>query len=74
MGSSPLEKLIRYSLSLPVATAVLGMPKIEYLEEDVRIAKAFEPLSRSQMRNLSGHLSSAHKARLDRFLYNHVDA
>ncbi|MGH9632921.1 MAG: aldo/keto reductase [Bryobacteraceae bacterium] len=73
-GKAPVEKLISYSLSLPVAAAVLGMPRLEYIEENIRIAKAFKPLPGNEMRELSDQLSSAHKASIDAFFHGHVDA
>jgi predicted aldo/keto reductase-like oxidoreductase len=73
VGKAPIEKLIRYSLSLPVAAAVLGMPKIEYLEENIRIAKSFQPLPKQEMQSMPAKLLPQ-KAELDRFFANHVDA
>jgi uncharacterized protein len=68
------EKLLRYSLSLPVATAVVGMPKLEYITANVEVAKNFQPLSRSEMKQISGGLTATKKAELDRFFSTHVDA
>jgi predicted aldo/keto reductase-like oxidoreductase len=73
-GKAPVEKLIRYSMSLPVTAAVVGMPKVEYVQENIRVAKAFKPLPASEMKQLSEELSGAHKASLDAFFHNHVDA
>ncbi len=73
VGKASVEKLIRYSLTLPVATAVLGMPKLEFLEENVQVAKAFKPLSKKEMQSLAGDLKLA-KLELDRFFADHVDA
>ncbi|MCZ2151953.1 MAG: aldo/keto reductase [Bryobacterales bacterium] len=73
VGKAPIEKLIRYSLSLPVAAAVLGMPKIEFIEENIRIAKSFQPLPKREMQALPANLSPQ-KAELDRFFANHIDA
>ncbi len=72
-GDAPAEKLIRYSLSLPVASAVIGMPKLELIEQNIAIVKGFQPLPPAEMRELSGQLSRKHKARLDRFFRDHVD-
>ena len=41
---APAEKLIQYSLSLPVSLCVVGMPKPELIDENVRIVKAFRPM------------------------------
>ena len=74
VGQSAPEKLLRYTLSLPVATAVVGMPKLEQIEENVRVAKAFKPLSASEMKEISGALSMKNKASLDQYFRNHIDA
>jgi predicted aldo/keto reductase-like oxidoreductase len=68
------EKLLRYSLSLPVATAVVGMPKLEHIAQNVQLAKSFRPLSASQMEQISRTLAITKKAELDRFFSSHVDA
>lgn len=69
----PTEKLIRYSMSLPVAATVIGMPKVEFIDQNVAIAKNFEPLPKSEMENLSTELSKKYKAHIDRFFSNHRD-
>ena len=73
-GKAPVEKLITYSLSLPVTAVVLGMPKLEYVEENLRVAKAFKAMPANEMRQLSNELAGAHKASIDRFFADHVDA
>jgi uncharacterized protein len=67
------EKLLYYALSLPVTAAVVGMPKPEHIEEDVRLVKAFKPLPKSEMKQLSGVLSERNKVALDRYFAAHVD-
>jgi aryl-alcohol dehydrogenase-like predicted oxidoreductase len=74
VGGAPIETLIRYALSLPVAAAVLGMPKLEFIDENTRIAKNFKALDKREMRDLSDRLSKQYKAGLDRYFQNHVDA
>jgi predicted aldo/keto reductase-like oxidoreductase len=73
-GKAPVPKLISYSLSLPVTAVVLGMPKLEYIEENISVAKAFKPMPAGDMRKLSDELAGAHKASIDRFFADHVDA
>jgi uncharacterized protein len=73
VGAAPTEKLLYYSLSLPVTTAVVGTPKLEQLEEDVQLARAFKPLPRAQMRSLSKELSAKYKLALDQKLHHHHD-
>ena len=68
------QKLMYYSLSLPVTAVVIGMPKMEHIDDNVRLAKAFKPLPKSEMRQLSQTLSDKNKQALDRFFAHHIDA
>jgi len=74
LGKAPVEKLVYYSMSLPVTTAVIGMPKVEHLEQNVALACNFKPLPESERRQLSGSIAMEHKAEMERFLRNHIDA
>lgn len=73
-GKAATQKLVYYAMSLPVAACVIGMPKIEHIEENVRLAKAFKPLSKAEMTRLAAELSGRHKAALDRHFADHADA
>ena len=73
VGQAPIEKLLYYTLSLPVTAAVVGMPKFEHIDENARLIRAFKPLPESEMRELSGRLSTKNKQALERFFRNHVD-
>jgi hypothetical protein len=42
-GVSPSEAL-RYALSLPVSTVVTGVDSMEVLEQNLAIARSFEPM------------------------------
>jgi uncharacterized protein len=68
------EKLLHYALSLPITAAIVGMPKLEQIDDNVRIAKAFRPLAPEEMKHMSDALSEKHKASLDQFFQTHVDA
>ena len=72
-GQAPPEKLLYYSLSLPVSLAVVGMPKLNLIEENTRMARGFKRMSKPEMDELSGALSGKNKAALDLYLKNHVD-
>jgi uncharacterized protein len=74
VGKASISDLLRYSLSLPVGAAVVGMPKMEFIDENIQMAKSFSPLSKPTMKDLSGKLATQHKAELDRFFEYHVDA
>jgi hypothetical protein len=38
------------------------------------VAKAFRPMSRQEMNQVSGKLVAEHKARLDAYFNDHIDA
>lgn len=71
-GKTTPAKLISYSLSLPVTACVVGMPKWEHVEENIRAAKEFKPLPRSEMDQLNQQMLPL-KASIDRFFANHID-
>ncbi len=72
-GQAPAEKLLYYSLSLPVSLAVVGMPKLSMIEENTRMARGFKRMAKPEMEELSGALAGKNKAALDLYLKNHVD-
>jgi hypothetical protein len=72
-GKASPEQLIRYSLSLPVTAAVVGMPQIEHLEQNIQIAKSFKALPPAEMRDLSNRIAGETKASIDAFFADHVD-
>src|SRR5215831_10723330 len=74
VGQAAPEKLIHYSMSLPVAATVIGMPKVEHIESNVAAAKAFKPLPGDEMKRMSGELSEKNKVALDRYFRDHLDA
>jgi predicted aldo/keto reductase-like oxidoreductase len=74
VGQAPLEKLMYYSLSLPVSLCVVGMPKREFIEQNVQMAKEFKPLPKAEMKALAGRLAARNKLAFDRYFSDHVDA
>jgi hypothetical protein len=74
LEQAPLEKLMYYSLSLPVTLITVGMPKPEHIASNVAMVKAFKPMPKAEMQELSTRLASKNKAAFDRFLSHHVDA
>jgi predicted aldo/keto reductase-like oxidoreductase len=73
IGQSSADKLLQYSLSLPVTACVVGMPKIEHIDQNVKLAKAFKPMTQSEMREMAAPLSERNKVALDRFFASHID-
>ena len=74
VGQAPIEKLLYYTLSLPVTAAVVGMPKVEHIDRNVASARKFKQLSAAEMKQLGHTLSQKNKAALDRYFLHHVDA
>jgi len=74
VGPAAVEMLLRYSLSLPVATVVVGMPKREHIEANVEISRNFKPLSPTEMEDFSDEIADELKTELDRFFQRHADA
>ncbi|MBI5076572.1 MAG: aldo/keto reductase [Nitrospirae bacterium] len=52
-----LDLFFRYALSHPISTAVIGCDTIGQLEENVRFASAFSPLTKDEQEMLSEQLS-----------------
>jgi uncharacterized protein len=74
LGDAPIEKLLTYTLSLPVSLASLGMPKPEFIERNVEMARAFQPMTDAERRKLSDSIATERKIALGEFFRNHVDA
>jgi predicted aldo/keto reductase-like oxidoreductase len=73
-GKADASKLFQYTLSLPVSAAVVGMPKLEFIRQNIAWAKAFKPMSKSEMKEFSQRMADANKLALDRKFLHHVDA
>ena len=71
-GKADINSLLRYSMSLPVTAAVVGMPHIEMLEHNVEIARNFSPYSAPEMERLRRDLAPAREG-LEHNLVGHMD-
>ena len=67
-------KLFRYTLSLPIATAIIGMPKHEHIVRNAEWARAFTPLSNNEMKEFSRQTAEQYKASIDLKFDGHIDA
>src|SRR5580698_930338 len=56
-GTLNISDAMRYVLSLPVSTVIIGCDNIAQLEENVQIAREFTPLSQTQMTALSSRVA-----------------
>ena len=71
-GKTSVDSLLRYSLSLPVTTAVVGMPRLEMLEQNTTLARNFSPLSNEEINRLRLQLAPSRDG-LERRLVGHLD-
>ncbi len=51
-GTISMPEALRYVLSLPVSTVIVGCDTVAQLEENVRVARGFNPLSGDQLAEL----------------------
>ena len=61
-----------YSMSLPVTTAVVGMPRVEMLEHNIEVARSFSPLSEHELQQLRQELTPARDG-MEKRLVGHLD-
>ncbi len=71
-GKASMNSLLRYSMGLPVATAVVGMPKPEMLAHNIEIARSFAPLSDQEKDHLRQQLDRSREG-LEKRLVGHLD-
>jgi aryl-alcohol dehydrogenase-like predicted oxidoreductase len=46
------EEMLRYAMSLPVATTIVGVDSMDILHQNLKIARGFQPLSADAMKSL----------------------
>jgi aryl-alcohol dehydrogenase-like predicted oxidoreductase len=59
-GTLSMREAMRYVLSLPVSTVIVGCDSIAQLEENVLVASEFTPLSPAQMAELEERARPVH--------------
>jgi aryl-alcohol dehydrogenase-like predicted oxidoreductase len=63
-GTLKMGEALRYVLSLPVSTVIVGCDSVAQLEENVRLAREFNPLSGAQMAALEEKAKPVHEQAL----------
>jgi uncharacterized protein len=71
-GKTDMKSLLHYSMSLPVTTAVVGMPRLDMLEHNIEVARSFSPLRDEEMEQLRRQLTPARDG-LEKKLVGHLD-
>ena len=74
VGAAPIDKLLTYALSLPVSLASLGMPKTQFIESNIELARAFKPMPEAERRRLSDSIAAERKVAIAEFFRMHRDA
>ena len=71
-GKANPDALLRYSLSLPVTAAVIGMPQLRMLEQNIEVARTFAPLGKSEMEQMRRNLDPS-RVPMEKKLVGHLD-
>src|SRR6266852_9947108 len=71
-GKADMSSLLRYSMSLPVTTAVVGMPRPEMLAHNVETARKFSPLNDQEKERLRQQLKPSREG-MEKRLVGHLD-
>ena len=66
--------MLSYSLSLPVSLASVGMPKPEFIERNVELARTFKPMTAPEKEQLRSSIAHTRKVAMGRYLQGHADA
>jgi uncharacterized protein len=72
-GRAAIEPLLRYALSLPVSAAVVGMPKPEFVTENIALARAFQPLTPEEQDRVRRQVAPV-QAAVAAYFTDHADA
>jgi aryl-alcohol dehydrogenase-like predicted oxidoreductase len=72
-GKASMEDLLRYALTLPVSTAVVGMPRTEFVSTNITLARAFVPLSSEEQEKVRQRVAPA-QAAVAAYFSDHRDA
>ncbi len=51
-GTISIKEALTYNMSLPVSTTIIGIDNVAQIEEDIKIASEFIPLSEAQMKEI----------------------
>jgi hypothetical protein len=65
--------MLTYALSLPVSLASVGMPKLDFIERNIELARTFKPMTGTEKRQLRDSIAHARKVAMTDFLLDHLD-
>src|SRR5438445_11090283 len=58
-GLVKAEEMLRYAMSLPVATTISGMDSLDVLRQNLRVARGFKPMTADEMQALRRRCAEA---------------
>ena len=58
-GLVKAEEMLRYAMSLPVATTIAGMDSLDVLRQNLRVARGFKPMTAAEMQALRDRCAEA---------------
>src|SRR5438477_2015480 len=58
-GLVKAEEMLRYAMSLPVATTIAGMDSLDVLRQNLRVARGFKPMTAEEMQALRDRCAKA---------------
>ena len=56
-GGATAEEMLRYAMSLPVATTISGMESMDVLRQNLRVARGFQPMTPAELDELRARLA-----------------
>ncbi len=71
-GKTGIDNLLRYSLSLPVSAAVIGMPQLDFISHNADLARSFVPLTPVELDSLRRNVRASREG-LEHRLVGHLD-
>jgi hypothetical protein len=72
-GQADMPSLLRYALSLPVSSVVIGMPRPEFITENLAIARRFTAMTEQEMEGVRNRVAPR-RASVETFFTAHRDA
>jgi len=71
-GKATVGELLHYSMSLPVAAVNLGMPRFDWVKQNIELARTFKPLTPQEMKAVQEKTAPS-RASLENFFVKHSD-
>jgi hypothetical protein len=56
-GAITAEEMLRYAMSLPVSTTITGMERLDVLQQNLKVAQNFKPMSPAEMEALRARVN-----------------